>query len=171
MMEAGRSFSEFQIVIAGAPCVEKDFYHSILTEKNVQIIFSQTYELLSHARMAIVNSGTATLETALLNIPQIVVYQMFGGKFINFLKNHILKVQYISLVNLIAEKTVVPELVAHEFSVGNMLSKMPQMLYDERFRANFFSEYALISNKLGKTGAAKRAAKEIFNALVFAKKL
>ncbi|MDR2854109.1 MAG: lipid-A-disaccharide synthase [Prevotellaceae bacterium] len=161
MVEAASHFTEFQIVVAGAPGIESDFYQKILPQKKYSVIFNNTYELLSHARVAIVNSGTATLETALLNVPQVVVYHVFGGKIANWLKKHVLKVQYVSLVNLIAEKEIVKELVAHDFTTNNVKSQLPQLLFDNNFRKKMQVEYHNIHQKLGTTGAAKRAAEKI----------
>jgi lipid-A-disaccharide synthase len=165
MVQAASYFAEYQIVVAGAPSFEADFYQQILPEKNYSVIFNNTYELLSHAHAAVVNSGTATLETALLNVPQVVVYHVFGGKFANFLKRHVLKIKYVSLVNLIAEKEVTKELIAHDFTADNIKAQLPQLLFDKNFRKKILAEYDAIRKKLGSPGAAKHTAERIYEAL------
>lgn len=127
MIEASRAFPEYQFVIAGAPGIAPEFYQTY-TEGNVKIVFGQTYDLLSHAVAALVTSGTATLETALFRVPQVVCYYTACGKLVSFLRRHILKVKYISLVNLIAGKEVVSELVADGMTVSNVKEQLAKIL-------------------------------------------
>lgn len=165
MIAAALRFSEFQVIVAGAPGIIPEFYYSVLPDFKFKIVFGETYELLSHSRAAIVNSGTATLETALLNIPEIVVYHAPFRKFGYWVKERLIHVKYISLVNLIAGKEVVRELVAHEFTPDMVSGEMPNMLFNEDFRARMFADYDLLRERLGKPGAAKHAASKIFSAL------
>ncbi|MDR1653781.1 MAG: lipid-A-disaccharide synthase [Prevotellaceae bacterium] len=161
MFEAAIYFSDFQVVVAGAPSIGKEFYDKILPDKRFALILNDTYEVLSHARAAIVNSGTATLETALLNIPQVVVYYVPAGKFAVFVKNIFIKVKYISLVNLILGRKIVTELIAHLFTPSNIRAQMPNLLFDTKERREMLACYAEIRRKLGPKGAAKRAAQKI----------
>ena len=119
MIEAAQSFGDYQMVLAGAPGIDPDYYQQYLKGKEVKLLFNKTYSLLQHADAALVTSGTATLETALFRVPQVVCYYMSFGKIISFLKKMVLSVKYISLVNLIAGKEVVQELVADRMTVDN----------------------------------------------------
>ena len=112
MLRAASAFPEYQLVLAGAPGISPDYYHEYIGGAKVKILFGQTYRLLQQAEAALVTSGTATLETALFRVPQAVCYHTPIGKVISFLRRHILTVKYISLVNLIANREVVKELVA-----------------------------------------------------------
>ncbi|HNW52114.1 MAG TPA: lipid-A-disaccharide synthase, partial [Prolixibacteraceae bacterium] len=112
-------FTDYQFVIAGAPSIDAEFYLSNM-ESRLPIVFNQTYELLRHSKSAIVTSGTATLETALLKIPQVVVYIMGFGRVLELFRNQILKTRFFSLVNLVAEKEVVKELFQSEVTVSNL---------------------------------------------------
>ncbi len=163
MLEAASSFASHQVVVAGAPGVQWAYYQSLLLDSEFHILFDQTYELLSHADVAIVNSGTATLETALLNIPQVVVYHVSGGRFASFLKDVFLRVKYISLVNLIADQMIVEELVAHRFTVSNLRKEVSCLLFDTQFRSQMLNGYHEMRKKLGAPGAALRAARDILN--------
>jgi len=166
MIEAASVFSSQQIVIAGAPGIDFTFYQSILNGKNIPIIFGKTYELLQLSKAAVVNSGTATLETALVGIPQVVVYHVMFGRLALVLKKFVIKVKFISLVNLVAEKEVVKELVAHHFTVENITTELRILLENEDYRQNMLREYYDLKNLLGDPGAAERAAKSIVSNLI-----
>ena len=127
----------------------------------MRITFIQTYELLQQAKAAVVNSGTATLETALIGTPQVVVYNVYFGRFMMLLKDYFVKVKYISLVNLVAEKEVVKELMAHFFTVENVSKELDNILHDKTYRENMLHEYAIMQNSLGGPGAASKAAKKM----------
>jgi len=161
MMDAALRFPDCQVVIAGSPGIDPGFYDSILPPEKFQIVFGQTYELLQHARAAVVNSGTATLETALIGTPQVVVYHVAFGRLAYWVKDLVIKVKYISLVNLVAQKQVVKELYAHLFSVDNVVAEMWSLLYDEVYRKKMLDEYARIKKSLGEPGTAKHAAMKI----------
>lgn len=161
MIEAASCFPEYQVVVAGAPSIPIDFYKSISSDNNFKLLTNQTYELLYHSRVAIVNSGTATLETALIGTPQIVVYHVAFGKVASFLKKIVIKVKYISLVNLIAEKEVVKEFVAHHFTTDNIKTELPGLLFDEQTRRTMLDGYTTIRTVLGEPGTASRAASKI----------
>jgi len=161
MMEAAENFSEYQVVISGAPGIDKEYYQTTLKNSKVRLVFDQTYDLLQHSDAAIVNSGTATLEAALIGTPQVVVYYQSLGRLAYLMKNLVIKVKYISLVNLIAEKEVVKELIAHLFTVKNMTAELEKILKDDSYRKKMIAEYGKIKNILGEKGAATKAAEKI----------
>lgn len=134
-------------------------------EAKVKILFSQTYPLLRHAKAALVTSGTATLETALLRVPQVVCYHTPIGKIIAFLKRHILKVRYISLVNLIADREVVKELVADLMTVEQIRDELRRILYDATYRQRMLEGYDYMAMRLGEAGAPIRAARQMVKLL------
>ena len=158
MIKAASHFKEFQIVISGSPGIDLDYYNQVLNHEPVKIVFDQTYELVQHAHAAIVNSGTATLETALIGTPQVVVYHQALGRLAFWAKELIIKVKYISLVNLVAEKEVVKELIAHLFTVSNMKRELDKLLNNNAYRQNMINGYGEVSKTLGEPGAAERAA-------------
>ena len=165
MIQATLRFPEYQAVIAGAPGINPDYYASVLKDKNVHIVFDQTYSLLQQAKAAVVNSGTATLEAALIGTPQVVVYNVYFGRFMMLLKDYFVKVKYISLVNLVAEKEVVKELMAHFFTVENVSKELDNILHDKTYRLNMLHEYDLMKKSLGGPGAASKAAKKMVELL------
>ena len=158
MLSAANQFKDYQPVISGAPGIDIEFYRTILKNENVQVVFNQTYELLYQAKAAIVNSGTATLETALIGTPQVVVYHQVLGRVAYWMKDIVIKVKYISLVNLIAGKEVVKELIAHLFTEKNMIEELELILNDKIYREKMIVGYSEINKKLGEPGAAVRAA-------------
>ena len=130
-----------------------------------QGIFGQTYRLLQHADAALVTSGTATLETALFRVPQVVCYHTPIGKVISFLRRHILTVKFISLVNLIADREVVKELVADTMTVKNMQSELEKILEDDKYRSEMLVEYERMAERLGPAGAPRHAARKMLELL------
>ena len=149
---------KYQMVIAGAPGIDKEFYDSYINGMDVKIVFGETYALLSQSRAAAVTSGTATLETALFNVPQVVCYKTPIPKVIAFLRRHLLKVKYISLVNLIANRTVVKELVADTFSEDNITRELQSIIPDGKERSAMLQGYADIKAILGDRKAPENAA-------------
>ena len=165
MIDAALIFDNYQTVISGAPGIDPLFYHKMVSGKNIPVIFGKTYELLQHSRAAIVNSGTATLETAIVGTPQVVVYSVMLGKIAMFLGKFIVKVPYISLVNLVAGREVVKELMAHHFTVENVAKELEKLIYHQTYR-NIMSEgYKEILQTLGEPGAAERAAHKMIELL------
>jgi len=158
MIQAASRMGGYQLVLAGAPGIDASYYDSYLKGTSVKVVFGQTYSLLRMAKAALVTSGTATLETALFRVPQVVCYHTPIGKIISFLRRHILKVKYISLVNLIAGKEVVRELVADTMTVENMERELRSLLFDEQARRTMLEEYDRIIGILGAPGASERAA-------------
>lgn len=161
MIRAASSFGGYQLVLAGAPGIDADYYRAYIGDADVKVIFGQTYELLSHADAALVTSGTATLETALFRMPQVVCYHTPIGRVIAFLKRHILKVKYISLVNLIAGREVVRELVADTMTVAQIKTELGRILNDESWRREMLAGYDEVSKRLGEPGAPAKAARLI----------
>lgn len=161
MIRAASSFGGYQLVLAGAPGIDADYYRAYMGGAEVKVVFGQTYELLSHADAALVTSGTATLETALFRVPQVVCYHTPVGRLIAFLKRHVLKVKYISLVNLIAGREVVRELVADTMTVAQIRTDLGRILTDERWRKEMLGGYADVAARLGEPGAPAKAARLI----------
>ena len=166
MLQAALRFKDYQVVVAGAPGIDADFYQSFISKNEVQVVFNQTYELLQQAQASIVNSGTATLETALVGTPQVVVYHVIFSRFGYFVKNIVVKLKHISLVNIVAEKEVVKELLAHQFTVENVAGELEKLLHNESYRVTMQKEYDNIKKSLGEPGAAGRCAKKMYEILV-----
>jgi lipid-A-disaccharide synthase len=167
MLEAALPFvDKYQLVLAGAPGIDPAYYQQYVgSTVPVKIIFGQTYRLLQQAKAALVTSGTATLETALFRVPQTVCYYTPVGKLISFLRCHILKVKYISLVNLVANKEVVRELVADTMTVANVRSELNALLNDETYRGQMLKEYDRMIKILGPAGASHQAASKMIELL------
>lgn len=158
MMEASRSFPQYQFVIAGAPGIDPEFYSHYLSD-GAKIVFGETYRLLHHSEAALVTSGTATLETALFRVPQVVCYYTAVGKLVSFLRRHILKVKYISLVNLVSGSEVVTELVADGMTVDNIRRELSTIIEGGSRRVQMLSDYDRMIQILGAPGASERTAK------------
>ena len=165
MIRAASAFPEYQLVLAGAPGISPDYYHEYVGDAKVKILFGQTYRLLQQAEAALVTSGTATLETALFRVPQAVCYHTPIGKVISFLRRHILTVKYISLVNLIANREVVKELVADTMTVEQARAELERILYDTDYRQRMLDGYEYMAARLGDAGAPKRAAQKMLRLL------
>ena len=159
MLRAAAAFPDYQPVLAGAPGIEPEYYARYIGGADVAVVYGQTYPLLSHAKAALVTSGTATLETALFRVPQAVCYHTPVGKLIAFLKRHILKVKYISLVNLIADREVVKELVADQMTVERMRQELERILHEPAYREQMLAGYDYMASRLGEAGAPRRAAR------------
>lgn len=166
MIEATRHLSDrYQMVLAGAPGVAPDYYDRFLHGTGVRIVYGKTYPLLSHAVAALVTSGTATLETALFGVPQVVCYRMILPQLVALLRRLLLKVKYISLVNLIADAEVVRELVADTFTVDNIRRELDAILPGSPARDVMLRGYEEVSRRLGTSVAPDNAAQLIVKAL------
>ena len=166
MIEAtGHLTSQYDIILAGAPGIERSYYEKFIQGKSVKLMENQTFVLLSKATAALVTSGTATLETALFRVPQIVCYETPIPTVIAFLRKLILKVKYISLVNLIADKEVVPELVADTFSVENIRTHLGKILPEGSQRQAMLEGYDEVIRRLGDSRAPDVAAQQIYELL------
>ena len=165
MLRAASAFPDYQLVLAGAPGISPEYYRKYVGGVSVKIVFNQTFSLLQQAEAALVTSGTATLETALFRVPQVVCYHTPIGKVIAFLKRHILKVKYISLVNLIADREVVQELVADKMTVAYIREELERILYNKEYRGQMLEGYEYMASRLGEAGAPKRAANRMLELL------
>ncbi len=163
MMKAIDQVGDFEVVIAGAPSQEEEFYRKILEDNPVRILFDSTYEILTHAHAALVTSGTATLETAIFRVPQVVCYK--GGLISYLIARSLVKVKYISLVNLIMDKMVVKELIQNEMRIQNLRRELDKIVNDRHYREQMNSEYKALYKKLGGTGASSVAANLMFKTL------
>ena len=171
MIQAARSFPDYQFVVAGAPGIEPEFYQQYI-DANTEIVFGETYRLLSHATAALVTSGTATLETALFRVPQVVCYYTAAGKLVSFLRRLVLKVPFVSLVNLIAGKEAVTELVAGDMSARSVKRELALILPGGKKRKQMLEDYGNLIQILGEAGASERAARQMLQALeAYRKKL
>ena len=165
MIEAANKVPGYQIVLAGAPSVDDSWYNRFLSGSNVSMVKNQTYALLSHATAALVTSGTATLETALLDVPQVVCYKTPVPPLVRFAFNHVMTVKYISLVNLIADKEIVPELFADRFTVSQIVDALQQILPNHANRSKMLQGYADVAHLLGDKIASKNAAQLVVRLL------
>ena len=161
MIAAAQRFADYQLVLAAAPGIEPEFYDAHISGSNVRVVRGETYALLSHAHTALVTSGTATLETALFRVPQVVCYNTALPKLVGLLRPLVLKVKYVSLVNLIADREVVPELVANTFSEANVAEQLTRLLPDGEPRQQMIAGYEEVWQKIGADSPSERTAKEI----------
>ena len=162
MAEAAEPYrKDFQLVLAAAPGLEDEFYEECAKGLEISIVRDQTYRLLQHSTAALVTSGTATLETALLRVPQVVCYYMKAGRLASFARRLFLKIPFISLVNLIAGEEVVPELVAEQMTPKNVRQHLSSILPGSPARAAQLQGYERMAAILGEPGAPVRAAKQI----------
>ncbi len=165
MLEAVAEYPGYQPVIAGAPGIDREFYAPYL-EKGARIVFGQTYNILNNAHAALVTSGTATLEAGIFCVPQVVCYATPMARLYSWLKKRFLKVKYVSLVNLVADKEVVRELVAADMSVENVKNELGKLLpCDSKERTAMLDEYSRMNEILGAAGASRRAACKIVSLL------
>lgn len=164
MLYATKEFRHYQAVIAAAPGIDPSYYAPYIKE-GVSIVYDQTYALLSHSSVALVTSGTATLETALLDVPQIVCYATPIPPVISWLKKHFLKVEYISLVNLILNKELIPELVAKDYTIKNLTQELQGILGGGEKRKKQLSGYQELKSCLGEDSASEKAATAIIHCL------
>lgn len=162
MLQVAAEFKDYQLVIAGAPGIDDDYYAQFVNMHHSSSIAShliknQTYALLSHAHAALVTSGTATLETALFRVPQVVCYRTVLPKFIGYMRKKVLKVKYVSLVNLVANREVVTELVADGFTPQNIRQEL-SMILDGPHRQDMLQGYEEVAKALGTLNAPVQAA-------------
>ncbi len=160
MLSVVDDFPEYQFVIAGAPSQEYSFYEPFLTTKNIKFISNKTYDLLSHSEAALVTSGTATLETALFKVPEVVCYK---GSWVSYqIAKRIITLKYISLVNLIMDAPIVTELIQDDCNKKRIAEELTLILKTER-RNELLHQYDLLEQKLGGMGASTKTAKLIVN--------
>ncbi|OYQ34376.1 lipid-A-disaccharide synthase [Flavobacterium cyanobacteriorum] len=162
MLSVVDDFPDYQFVIAGAPAQEYSFYEPFITDKNIKFISNKTYDLLSIAHAALVTSGTATLETALFKVPEVVCYK--GSPISYQIAKRIITLKYISLVNLIMDSEVVKELIQGECNPRNIRTELRKILTPE-YRQNLLGQYDLLEQKLGGEGASRKTAELIIKHL------
>ncbi|PHS68480.1 MAG: lipid-A-disaccharide synthase [Flavobacterium sp.] len=162
MLSVVSDYSDYQFVIAGAPSQDESFYQPFIKIQNVHLLLNKTYDLLSVSYAALVTSGTATLETALFKVPQVVCYS--GNRISYEIAKRIIKLKYISLVNLILDKEVVTELIQTEFNKKRLKEELDKIL-NEYNRAVLFLEYYDLEQKLGGVGASEKTAGLIVEAI------
>jgi len=156
MISVRKSFSGYQFVVAGAPSIDPAFYGEMLKDAGIKVVTGQTYALLQHAVAALVTSGTATLETGLMGIPQVVCYK---GNFISYqIAKRLVKVKYISLVNLICDKRVVPELIQNDLTTDNLSRQLGAILSPGHEKETMLVGYQELKSRLGGPGASRRVA-------------
>lgn len=178
MVEAAQSMADrYQLVVAAAPGIPDDYYHEVLADQYKRLkdgqrpgmVRNQTYRLLQHSAAALVTSGTATLETALLNVPQVVCYYMWAGRLASLARKLVLKIPFVSLVNLVAGEEVVPELVAEQMNVRNLERHLKAILPGGDARQAQLEGYRRMAGKLGEPGAPEHAAHIITERLASAR--
>ena len=164
MLEAVKGYSDgYQLIVAGAPGIDPAFYGNFISSfPPAKVLFNQTYRILAQSDAALVTSGTATLETALLNVPQVVCYKTPMPKTTYWVFKNILHTPYISLVNLICNREVVKELFARFFTIDNIRKELKQILHVQSYRQNMLSNYEEMRQILGGPGASDRAATIIY---------
>lgn len=165
MLEVAAAYPDYQPVIAGAPGLEPEYYKQYIGNHPAKIIFGKTYDLLQHSRAALVTSGTATLETSLFRVPQVVCYYVVAGPLASFIFRNFFHTKYISLVNLIAGREVVQELFGVRFSYQQIHDELGKILHDTAYRQQMLDGYDEIIQMLGKPGASQRTAELIYQSL------
>lgn len=166
MIEVAERFEDFQMVLAGAPSIEDKYYEQFVKGTPVKMVHNKTYQLLSHSTAALVTSGTATLETALFNVPQVVCYETPLPRLVRFAFDHIMSCKYISLVNLIADKEVVQEMFADRFKIDAIADQLYQLLPGKEGRERMLAEYQVVRERLGNQMAPDEVATIMHGLLV-----
>ncbi len=157
MIETSKNFPDYQFVIAGAPSQDLALYTSVAKSENIHIVFGKTYELLNHATAGLITSGTATLEAALFDVPQVVCYK--GNSISYEIAKRLVKVKYISLVNLVLDSEVVLELIQSELTVKNATAELKMILHNSDYNMEMLNNYEALRRELGNAGASARTAK------------
>ena len=159
MIELTKTYPQYKFIIAGVNTLQESLYQNIIKNESIEIVYGQTYNLLKNAFAALVTSGTATLETALLNVPQVVCYK--GNIISYYIARRFLKVKYISLVNLIMDKPVITELIQNEFNINNLKNEFEEITQNNLFRNQLKEEYQKLKIILGGKGASAKTAQLI----------
>ena len=163
MLEATKQFQNYQLIIAGAPSFDTSFYAPYLKGREAKVLFGATYSVLEHAEAALVTSGTATLETALFHVPQVVCY--IASPISYAIAKRLIKIKYISLVNLIFDKEVVPELIQHECTPEKVNKELKEILQGGIKRAQQINDYKELTNMLGNGSASTEVARHLFQSI------
>lgn len=162
MLKVVPHFPDYQFVIGGVSSLDKSLYKKIIGNTDVFLIENQTYELLQNSSAAIVTSGTVTLETALFTVPEVVCYKATGFSYL--LAKWMIKVKYISLVNLVMDKEVVKELIQSDLTEKNIVTELERLLHDGKRQRQILEDYDELRDRLGNAGASEKAAEIVVNA-------
>ena len=166
MVRSAEGLSDFQFVIAGVKNIEQSVYIEIIGDKDISIVYNQTYDLLNSAHSALVTSGTAALETALFNVPQAVLYKMEGGLIMDFImRNFVLKTKWGSLPNIILQKTAINEFIQKDMTVKKVTAELRKLLFEEDYRKKILQDYTQLNKLMGEPGCSKRTAKKMIQLL------
>ncbi len=163
MLKVAEKFPEYQFVVAAAPSLDKEIFQKDIKNKDIKLVYDNTYELLKHSEAAIVTSGTATLETAILNVPELVCYK--GDNLSYHIAKCLVKVDYISLVNLVMQNEIIKEFIQYDMTVKNICNELKLILKDDVYRNTMLSNFAKLREILGGKGASERTAKIIYESL------
>ncbi len=163
MLKISKDFPDYQFVVAAASSLEKEIFDKYITNEDVKLIYNQTYEILRHAEAAVVTSGTATLETAILNVPELVCYR--GDAFSYRIAKRLVKVPYISLVNLVMQNEVIKEYIQDEMNVKNIRQELKRLLEDKTYKETMLTNFSKLREVLGGKGASDRTAKIMVDSL------
>lgn len=160
MISASSHYPDYQFIVAGAPSIKDSYYEKFLTGTNIKIVYNKTYDLLCNAKAAIVTSGTATLETALFKVPEVVIYKLIPATYI--IGRPFVHIRFFSLVNIIMDREVVKELL--QFNLAkNIKTELGKILFDEKYRQTMLKDFDELINKIGKPGASMRAANSMYH--------
>lgn len=165
MVGAATAFPGFQIVVTAAPNIDDSVYNKLLQSSKIKLVRNQTYDVLSHARAAVLASGTVSLEAAILQCPQVVCYRMAGGALFFLIAKIGLKIKWVSLVNLILQREAVRELLQHYCTTANIKKELEELLHNENRRYEIAKSYQELGQKLGEAGASRRAAQAMLEKL------
>jgi lipid-A-disaccharide synthase len=163
MLKTAEQFPDLQFLVAGAASLERSFIESFISQPNVKLLYDQTHAILAHADAALVTSGTATLETAILNVPEAVCYK--GDALSYHIAKRLVKVKFISLVNLVMDQLVIKEYIQYDMTVENLKLELQRLLFDEAYRKTMFGQFTVMREKLGGKGASERTADSIVRSL------
>ena len=166
MLKSLEQTDTYQYIIAGVENFDRKVYSNIIENCDVKIIYNQTYDLLNNAHTAVVASGTATLETALFKVPQLVMYRLEGGRVIDFImRNFVMKTKWASLPNIILQKTAVAEYIQKDMTVKKVKPELKRLLDDKDYRKSILNDYDKLLERMGEEGCSKRAAEKMVNLL------
>ncbi len=163
MTKVSKRFPDYQFVVAAAPSLDKKLFEKYSENKEIKILYNANYELLRHSEAALVTSGTATLETALLNIPELVCYK--GDNLSYHIAKRLIKVDYISLVNLVMQKQIIKEFIQFDMTVENISTELELILNNDVYRNTMLQNFKEMKKILGEKGASKRTAEIIFKSI------
>jgi lipid-A-disaccharide synthase len=156
MVAVAERFPDHQFIIAGAPNFTEDYYKQFFTDKNIPVVFNATYDILNNADAAIVASGTAILETALFNVPEVLVYK--GHPISIAIARAVVKIKFIGLVNLIMDKPIIKELIQQDCTAETIADELDAILNNKTYRENMLANYDLLDERMGKPGASAKTA-------------